>query len=546
MVKIKKDNYFKMLNALTERTKEFINPIRIVCSDKCLNKKLLLTAKDEQIFLNNAKDSFCSLRKGGFIVLDYGKELHGGIRLLTSRTSTDIRIRFGESVSETFTELKEKGSCNDHSARDMTVFVPSLSDCEFAQTGFRFVRIDNVGRQKLNLVAAYAAYNHLKVLPYGAFECNDERVNEIYNTAARTLFLCMQNRLWDGIKRDRLVWIGDMHPETTGIYYLYGNHPFIKLGLKETAEHSPVEFWMDGIPSYSFWWIAILCDYEFRCAEWDFVKTQLPYAERLLEKINGFVSESGDILYDSLFINWETCADDFLECANRGLLLWATRKYIKMLKRHGESSPVAEEICNKLQLNDKFDGTSKAVASIYSLGYGINEEVEKILTKGGTDGFSTFMSYYIASTLKKCADGKVALETMKEFYGGMLDRGATSFWESYEPSWLKESGRIDELPQKCEKDIHSYFGKYCYEGFRLSLCHGWSCGPVQFLSENALGVQFVEAGGKKVRIKPDLMGLKRVKGKVPTAYGLIEVEHVATENGIKTEYKLPDGVTVAD
>lgn len=42
------------------------------------------------------------------------------------------------------------------------------------------------------------------------------------------------------------------------------------------------------------------------------------------------------------------------------------------------------------------------------------------------------------------------------------------------------------------------------------------------------------------------MGVKRVKGKVPTAYDLIEVEHVATENGIKTEYKLPDGVTVAD
>ena len=32
----------------------------------------------------------------------------------------------------------------------------------------------------------------------------------------------MQDYLWDGIKRDRLVWIGDMHPETMTIGAVFG------------------------------------------------------------------------------------------------------------------------------------------------------------------------------------------------------------------------------------------------------------------------------------------------------------------------------------
>lgn len=530
---------------LTERIKDYLLPIKIVCAEKCENVEYLLNATDTQIFLNNAE--LCVVKSGGYIVLDFGKELHGGLRILNSRSRTDVRLRFGESVAETFAELGENGACNDHSPRDIKAVVAGLSDNEFCQTGFRFVRIDNVGKDDLKLAAVYAYYLRLKNLPVGYFECDDEKLNEIYRTAGRTLYLCMQNRLWDGIKRDRLVWIGDMHPETKGIFCLYGAHPFIELGLKETAEHTPIERWMNGIPSYSFWWIAILCDYEFYCDKWDFAQTQLSYAEKVIEKIGGCVDENGNINYgenNNMFINWETAEEPNLECANRGLLLWALRKYVNTLNRHGKKSNVAESIINRLEKNDAFDGNSKAVAAIYALGYGVTERVKEILSKDGANGYSTFMSYYIAQADKASTDGETALKNLKDFYSGMLDRGATSFWESYDPSWLKGSGRIDELPKKGEKDIHCAFGKHCYGGFRLSLCHGWSCGPVQFLTENALGVKFLEAGGKRIKIEPDLMGLKRVKGAVPTPYGLIKVEHELTESGIKTNYEVPDGVTV--
>lgn len=42
---------------------------------------------------------------------------------------------------------------------------------------------------------------------------SDELLNKIWNTGAFTQHLNMQEFIWDGIKRERLVWITDMHPE---------------------------------------------------------------------------------------------------------------------------------------------------------------------------------------------------------------------------------------------------------------------------------------------------------------------------------------------
>ena len=128
---------------------------------------------------------------------------------------------------------------------------------------------------------------------------------------------------------------------------------------------------------------------------------------------------------------------------------------------------------------------------------------------------------------------------MKEYYGGMLGKGATSFWEDFDVSWINGSGRIDTLPEKGEKDIHGDYGKYCYSGFRHSLCHGWSCGPIGFLAENVLGVSVKAAGCKKIEISPDLGGLSFAEGKVPTPFGTVEISHVKTDSGIKTKIIAP-------
>ena len=34
----------------------------------------------------------------------------------------------------------------------------------------------------------------------------------------------MQEYLWDGVKRDRLVWLGDMHPEVMTVQSVFGGN----------------------------------------------------------------------------------------------------------------------------------------------------------------------------------------------------------------------------------------------------------------------------------------------------------------------------------
>ena len=70
---------------------------------------------------------------------------------------------------------------------------------------------------------------------------------------------------------------------------------------------------------------------------------------------------------------------------------------------------------------------------------------------------------------------------MKEYYGAMLKKGATTFFEDFDMAWAENSSDIDRLPKEGERDIHGDFGKYCYVGFRHSFCHGWSAGVLRFL-----------------------------------------------------------------
>lgn len=538
-----------------KRITEYLLPVRIMLAEKADTPEFLLHHYRDQIHINEPEA--CVLHSGGHIILDYGKELHGGVRLLTRNAAADggqhIRIRFGESVNECCADIGENGATNDHSPRDFIACVPMYSDLTFGQTGFRFVRIDNLSDEDYTFVGINAAYTHLEEKPCGNFCCDDEEVNKIFEVAAHTLYLNMQNGLWDGVKRDRLVWIGDMHPEVKGVLDLFGAHILVEKGLRESAEHNPVPEWITGFPSYSVWWLAVLCDYCYKTGRYEFARSQSDYLLSVLKLLDKFVTEDGlmDMTKEGggtefcrYFLNWETSEEKGRESGLRGLTLWTARKCSALLKDVGLDNSVADNIIRKLSKNTAFDGQSKAVASLYALAYEPNGRAKELLESGGGKGFSTFISSYILCALADMGKGKDGIAAMKEFYGGMLSRGATSFWESYEPEWLENSGRIDEFTPDGLKDIHCSFGKYCYNGYRLSLCHGWACGPVSFLMDKVLGVKFTSAGGKTVRIEPDLMGLKFAKGKIPTAYGLIEVFHKQENGKIVTEYVLPEGVTV--
>lgn len=109
---------------------------------------------------------------------------------------------------------------------------------------------------------------------------------------------------------------------------------------------------------------------------------------------------------------------------------------------------------------------------------------------------------------------------------------------------MREGAGIEKLWKEGEYDIHGDNGRYCYEGFRHSLCHGWSSGPTAFLAEEVLGVKILEPGCRRMRIKPNLGSLAWAEGTYPTPYGEVSVSARKQNGEVVVEVKAPEGVQV--
>ncbi len=466
---------------------EIVFPKRIVLSEgNFTNLDSLLREKPLQIGLN--EPDFVTVEGDGYIVLDFGKELCGTARLLTFTVGSPVkvRLRFGESVGETMAELGYKGACNDHSNRDGIFDLQNYSDMRFMQTGFRFLRIDFMQKGSLRLKAVVAEgeiYSNKVLYEYNG---NDERVKEIFNVAKRTVDLCGSSGfIWDGVKRDRLVWIGDMYPETMAYAALYGRCDVVERSLDFIVDQTPLPGWMNGMPAYSMWWIMILTDYAVKVGAFDYLEKQMPYMEKLVKLMNEHVGENGELLYPGLFVDWPTHDQPDEPSGVRAINIIAAKRAIDNFKRFGIDTKDAEELLAKLNKQDIPVEKAKQVLALKYFATGkLSKKEADMLIEGGAKGFSTFMSYFILTAIADLHGKKIAYDLMKEFYGAMLDRGATTFFEDFNMDWLEGSGRIDELTPEGLLDIHGDFGAYCYIGYRHSLCHGWSAGVIPFINEN--------------------------------------------------------------
>ena len=524
----------------------YILPKRIVIADgEIENARTLLKEKTLQIGLGE-KD--VTVVKGKCrVVFDFGEEICGGIRILMHfiDKGEPVRIRFGESLTEAITPLGVKNATNDHSPRDFFVDIPQLSDGRYGQTGFRFVCLEfSGGEYRIKSVVAESERENHEIKGY--FECSDPRLNEIYSVARNTLLLCLQRgMIWDGIKRDRLVWIGDLHPETLGLLYTTGAVENVENCLEFAAKESLPTEWMNGLTAYSFWWIIVLHDYYRFTGKTEIVDKYADYLEKLVENTEKHIDADGSTSFPNDFLDWPTSGTKDAAEGVAALCKIACDRAAVLLKIAGKDSSVAGRAAKKLEKRAEISLSAKqAVAMRYLAFKRDGESVGKALVSGGARGLSSFMSYYVLTAVRQTVGAESALGMMKEYYGGMLDKGATTFWEDFDVDWISGSGRIDEIPAEGQKDIHGDFGKYCYAGFRHSLCHGWSCGPIAFLSETVLGISSVEDGFKKLVVSPDLCGLKYAKGGVPTPLGTVEISHTATENGVKTEITCPKGIEI--
>ncbi|MDZ4706757.1 MAG: hypothetical protein SH818_00020, partial [Saprospiraceae bacterium] len=128
----------------------------------------------------------------------------------------------------------------------------------------------------------------------------------------------------------------------------------------------------------------------------------------------------------------------------------------------------------------------------------MNDHVLKITTP--------YMRFYELEALCAIGQQDYVRREIKDYWGGMLREGATSFWELYDPN---------------EKGTNKYamYGR----PFGKSLCHAWGASPIYLFGKYFLGVKPLKPGYAEYLVEPNLGGLEWIEGKVPAPGGDIYV-----------------------
>lgn len=533
----------------TQLVRTYLTPTRIVwMSDSTgktiRNAEILLKPGNGQSVLN--KDKGFQLKSSStelpVIILDFGKQIQGGLEFVTTinneKKMPRLRVRFGESVSETMSNVGENGATNEHAMRDIIIQLPWLGRMETGNSGFRFVSLQLLDPDSKIELKELSAISSKRELPYlGSFKCNDERLNQIWMTGAYTVHLNMQDYLWDGIKRDRLVWVGDLHPEVMTVNSVFGYNEVVPKSLDLIRELTPLPAWMNGLGSYSMWWIIIHKDWYKYQGNLEYLKQQKTYLFQLLKLLATKIDDSGkEKLEGGRFLDWPSSENPkAVHAGLQSMMVMTFQAGAELSTVLGDKSMV--DFCNstilKLKKHVPEANKSKQAASLLALSGLVPAEQSnsEILSKDGVHNMSTFYGYYMLKARAEAGDFQGALDNIREYWGGMLDLGATTFWEDFDINWMKNANRIDEPVAEGKVDVHAAYGDYCYKGFRHSLCHGWASGPTSWLSEYVLGVKVIEAGCKVVKIEPHLGDLNWVEGSFPTPYGVINIRHEKQSNG---------------
>jgi alpha-L-rhamnosidase len=416
--------------------------------------------------------------------------------------------------------------------------------------GFRYLHVEGAHVEAVHVEA------NLRDLPAGgAFACSDSTLNDIWTTADYTLRVCMQSLVLDGIKRDRMPWLGDQALNSVTNAFTVGDGQIIRDGL--SALGRPVGGYVNGIADYSLWWLinrSFLSLY-FEAADADDA-----------DRIAGFVADldshatptgvfrpaaHGDDFVGAgggpVFIDWGVTFDASRDLtALQMLWYWALTSAADVLASQDHAAAAryterAEQICSTLWATawdhdvgawkKYLDGgdTDSAYPNMLAVLAGLHDGpvppgVQTAIRRGRTG--TPFMTGFALRAQARAGDTEGSIERLQDLWSSMLDAGHGTFWEEF------------NTPGMSPFEMYGRpFGK--------SLCHAWGSAPAALLPEILLGIRPTENGWKRFTVQPALGHLDWAAAIVPTPHGEIFVSAGPDDTIIDipagTAYIHPDG-----
>ncbi len=520
-IKIKAQDYYQnqrasWLQKAEQSTPKLIESIKAPVS-------LVSLVKDENVFQHwkalkvNPVDSLYnnSFKKQSGVVVDFGEHLTGycsfSIQDFGRAADAALRIKFtfGEVPSELATPFDPyPGQLSRAWLQDEIVTISEVPATITIprRVAFRYVKMELLGSSvysdfRISNIS-FKATTSVSTTPAPLAASTNKMIADIDRIGLTTLKECMQTVYEDGPKRDRRLWIGDLYLESIANIYSFKNYELTKhclyllAGLSYENGVAPSNVFERPKPHPQ---INPLFDYAliYNVAVKEYLKATgdtatamdlWPIVKKQLDVPKPYIAENGMMDYERankewwLFFDWRDGLDK--QAALQGVVIWAYKNTYELAKMLGKENEVVDlpAIIKKMTAATHKNLYDKATGVFIS---GKNKQVSYawqawmvlsgVATK--TEGAAAlrklpamqnviypgapYLYHYVIEAMIQCDMKQEAKELIVNYWGGMVKKGADTFWEVYDP-------KDDFLSPYKFFPVNSY-------------CHAWSCTPVYFI-----------------------------------------------------------------
>lgn len=450
------------------------------------------------------------------VIVDFGEHITGSFsfstQLLRSQSDSPARFKltFGEVPSELATPFDPyPGGLSRAWLQDeiVTMMVMPSTITIPRRVSFRYVKIELVASppgfdfcisgMKCNAVTS--ATN----TPAALAHTTPQIFKDIDRVSLNTLKECMQTVYEDGPKRDQRLWLGDLYLEALANNYSFKQYDLTKRCLYLLAALSEPDGKLNGtvfespepkpqakqhLYDYSFLFAVTLKDYLQETGDKATANDLWPVAKKQLESAYKYLRKDGTMDYEQasrewwIFFDWKDGLHK--EVAFHGITIFAFKETYELAKLLGNENEVAQlpSLIKKMKkaarkqfynpktglyvgmLNDQVSYASQIWMILGEVP--TQKEAQRALRALKTTenvcipGAPYLFHYYIEALIKS----SMAEEAQKEvaaYWGGMIHKGADTFWEVYDPH-------------------NEYLSPYNFFPVN-SYCHAWSCTPTYFI-----------------------------------------------------------------
>ena len=450
------------------------------------------------------------------IILDFDEHItgHFSFAVRTTGLAADGPLRFRFTFGEVPAEVSVPfdpypGILSRAWLQDEVVTVMHVPDTITLprRLAFRYVKIELLGYSPyyqfnlhdLKCMASTSVTTWPEPLP----PTTDPIIRQIDQVGLNTLKEGMQTVYEDGPKRDQRLWIGDLYLEALGNTYSFKQHDLTKrclyllAALSDTTGYLLATVIEQPVPraqdkqflfEYALLYNVALKDYLEATGDRTTAEDLWPVAKKQLDIVRENMRDNGLMDYEKLEETWWVFFDWreelHKEAATQGLAVFALRESYRLAELLGHEKEVADlpalikkmtKAARKHMYNPAtglFTGTTSEQVSYASQiwmilgGIATPKEGQRALTALRTipdvcrPGTPYLYHYYIQALLD-CGMRQEAKQALATYWGGMVEKGADTFWETYDP-------QDDFLSQYNFYPLNSY-------------CHAWSCTPVYFI-----------------------------------------------------------------